>query len=183
MNSESIKNYSHTNESRQQRKASNMFQRYKSIVGKTLCLGIIIFSMPAVAEEMQLGVILGSLTGISGKYRLDSGRAIDGALAYTFDGRKGMSIHADYLIDPARRLNAGELTPLNLYYGLGARVSDITDGSDKGKARLGIRAPIGINYLTVNPNLELFGELVPVLDLAPSTDVHLNAGIGARFRF
>ncbi|AGH95962.1 hypothetical protein [Pseudobdellovibrio exovorus] len=160
-----------------------MFQHYSKRAGKIVSLLVLIFSTSAFAEEMQLGVILGSLTGISGKYRLDNGRAIDGALAYTFDGRKGMSIHADYLIDPARRLNAGELTPLNLYYGLGARVSDITDGSDRGKARVGIRAPIGINYLTTNPNLELFGELVPVLDLAPSTDVHLNAGIGARFRF
>lgn len=162
---------------------TNMFQRYDNKMKKFITIAVLLSSTTAFANETQLGVILGSLTGISAKQRLSNGNAIAGALAYTFDGRQGISLHGDYLIDPARQFNIDAPSTLNMYYGLGLRVSDITDGSDRGKTRVGVRAPIGLNYLTTNPNLELFGELVPVLDVAPSTDVHLNAGIGARFRF
>lgn len=151
-------------------------------------LGAMVFFISTVAvaqnsNESQLGVIVGSLTGISAKQRLNSGNAIAGALAYSFDGRNGISLHGDYIIDPARSFNIGEVSPLNFYYGLGLRVSDIDNGSDRDKVRVGVRAPFGLNYIISNPDLEVFGELVPVLDVAPSTDVWLNAGLGVRFRF
>lgn len=158
----------------------------KQFVGVITGISLLFFSAAATAQaggETQLGVIVGSLTGISAKQRLSSGNAIVGALAYSFDGRNGISLHGDYIIDPARTFNIGEVSPLNLYYGLGLRVSDIDNGSDRDKVRVGVRAPIGLNYVISNPDIEVFGELVPVLDVAPSTDVWLNAGLGVRFRF
>lgn len=155
----------------------------KQLAGLLILLGSLAVTAQAVAQETQLGVIVGSLTGISMKQRLDDGHAVDGALAYTFDGESGISLHGDYLFDPARRFDLGDLTAINMYYGLGVRVSDIDDGDDEGKVRAGIRAPLGVNYLIYNPNLEFFGEIVPVLDLAPSTDVYLNVGLGVRYRF
>lgn len=151
---------------------------------KLLCfLFVLIISNYATANETQLGVILGSTTGLSFKYDLGAARAIDGALSYSADGKYGFSAHSDYLFNKARQFTLEELSPLNLYYGLGVRLLDILKGTDKGKARVGIRAPIGLYHQTNNPNLEFFGELVPILDLTPSTDVFIDVGLGVRIRF
>ncbi|MEQ1722998.1 MAG: hypothetical protein ABL930_07455 [Pseudobdellovibrio sp.] len=150
----------------------------KYIIAMMLLLPTVSFS-----QEVQLGVIVGSTTGLSGKYDLGNDRAIDAALAYKFDNVNGLSLHADYLFNRARTFNVGEVSPINFYYGLGARLINIIDGSDNGKTRLGVRVPFGIYYTVNNPNLELFGELVPVLDLAPRTDVYVDVGLGFRIRF
>lgn len=146
-------------------------------------LFVLIISNYAAANETQLGIIVGSTTGLSFKYNLGSDHAVDGALSYSTDGKYGFSAHADYLFNKARQLSLGELSPLNVYYGLGLRLLDILKGTDKGKARVGIRAPIGLYHQTNNPNLEFFGELVPILDLAPNSDVFIDVGLGVRIRF
>lgn len=137
----------------------------------------------AMAEEFQLGVVVGSTSGLSGKYSLQDNRAIAGAMSYAFDARHGISLQLDYLFDKRRQFNLGEVSPLNLYYGLGLRTLNITSGGDNGKTRLGVRAPVGINFQTQNPNLEFFGELAPVLDVAPSTNVYIDIALGVRIRF
>ena len=151
---------------------------------KLFCfLFVLILSNYATANETQLGIILGSTTGLSFKYNLGSDRAVDGALSYSIDGKYGFSAHSDYLFNKARQFTLGELSPLSLYYGIGLRLLNILIGTDKGKARAGIRAPIGLYHQTNNPNLEFFGELVPILDLTPSTDVFIDVGFGVRIRF
>lgn len=146
-------------------------------------LGFFGLSNLAFANEAQFGVILGSTTGLSFKYDLGAGRAFDAALSWSNDSHYGSLFHADYLINQARQFAMGELSPNFLYYGIGLRLMNIRSGSDNGKTRLGIRAPIGIHHQISNPDLEFFGELVPTLDLTPSTDVDIDVGIGVRFRF
>lgn len=150
-----------------------------------LCFTILLSSMFASANEAQLGVILGSTTGLSAKYDLGGDRAIDGALAYSLNSRYGFAFHVDYLFDNARRFNVGNVSPLSLYYGLGVRVEEIRNRyyDESSSTRLGIRAPIGIHYRINDPNLELFAEIVPVLDLTPRSDVSFDAGLGLRFVF
>ncbi len=149
-----------------------------------LCLTILTTSFFASANEAQLGVILGSTTGLSAKYDLGGDRAIDGALAYSLSSRYGFAFHADYLFNKARQFNVGQ-APLSLYYGIGLRVEEIRHRyfNETSSTRIGVRAPIGIFYRVADPSLELFAEIVPVLDFAPSSDVSFDAGIGVRFVF
>ena len=150
-----------------------------------LCLTIMFSTLIASANEAQLGVILGSTTGLSGKYDLGGDRAIDGALAYSLNSRYGFAFHADYLFNKARQFNVGSVSPFALYYGLGARFEEIRNRyyDETSSTRLGIRAPIGVYYRINDPNLELFGEIVPVLDLTPRSDVSFDVGLGVRFIF
>ena len=150
-----------------------------------ICVTLLTFANLATANEAQLGVILGSTTGLSAKYDLGGDRAIDGALSYSTDSRYGMSLHADYLINKAHQFNLGEINPLNLYYGIGVRLLDIRDRYyyNDSASRIGIRAPIGIMYRTHDPKLEIFGEIAPTLDLTPRTDVYFAVGLGVRFIF
>lgn len=134
-------------------------------------------------EEMQLGVILGSPTGISGKMSLGNNRAIDAALAYSLSDDLDLVLQADYLIENARSFNINAPQPLELYFGIGARIAVVDQGKHEDELAIGPRTPVGISYTITNPNLMFFGELALILNIVPDTDVDLDAGIGVRYRF
>ncbi|MEK6627385.1 MAG: hypothetical protein AABY53_02070 [Bdellovibrionota bacterium] len=148
-----------------------------------ICLPFLILSSRASASENQIGVIIGSITGLSAKHNLGNNRAIDGALSYSINSRYGFSVHADYLVTNARIFNLGQIGPMNLYYGIGFRVQNIRTGVDSGNSRVSVRAPIGVFHQISNPDLEFFGEIAPALDITPSTDVSFEVGLGVRYRF
>ena len=50
-------------------------------------------------------------------------------------------------------------------------------------SRIGIRIPVGLAYLVESEPLDVFVEIVPLLDLAPDTEFDLNASVGARYFF
>ena len=87
--------------------------------------------------EYQLGVVLGAPTGLSGKVELGNNRAIDAALAYSLDNDFGIEFHADYLIENARAFNINAAAPLEMYYGIGARVIGIKHGRHDGDLAIG----------------------------------------------
>lgn len=146
-------------------------------------LGAMAITTIGWANEAQIGIILGSTAGLSAKYDLGGNRAIDGVLAYSTDSKYGNYFHIDYLIEKARSFSLGEVGPVYLYYGPGLKLVNIRTGTDSGKLKIGFRGPIGINVQTSNPDLEIFGELAPTVDLTPSTSVYIDVGIGIRFRF
>lgn len=150
---------------------------------KILLILSIILSTSAFASQYQLGVMLGEPTGISGKYQLGNNRSIDGLLAYSLGDDLGLVIHADYLFEKARSFNIGEFGPLDLYYGIGGRIVDLKHGKHKDELAIGPRAPIGLSYDLVNPNLQFFAELAVAFDLVPATEFDLQGGLGVRIRF
>jgi hypothetical protein len=137
----------------------------------------------ATSEPFGLGVILGDPSGLSAKLKMDQAHSVDGALAYSSGRRSGLQLHADYLWDHARSWGTTE-GPLDMYYGLGGRIITYDENyNHKGLISLGPRGSIGLSFNINNPNLEFFGELAAILEIAPSVGVDLDAGIGARIRF
>lgn len=134
-------------------------------------------------NEGQLGIIIGSTSGVSAKYDLGQDRALDAAFSYSIEDRYGLSVHGDYLFNRFREFKLGELSPLFMYYGVGLRLMNIRSGKDEGSTRAGLRVPFGVLYRTTTPDLEFFGELVPILDVAPRSDVFLDLGLGVRVIF
>lgn len=134
-------------------------------------------------EEYQLGVVLGAPTGLSGKIGLGGNKSIDGVLAYSLASDLSLEFHTDYLIENAYAVHINAPSPLMLYFGIGARFAIIDKGRHDGDVAMGPRAPIGLNYKMVNPNLEFFGELALCLDVIPDTNTDLEGGLGLRYRF
>jgi hypothetical protein len=137
------------------------------------------------SEMFGLGVILGDPSGLSGKMKWDAAHSVDMALAYSSGRRNGLQLHADYLWDRARTWGTTE-GPIDMYYGLGGRIityNNRHDNRDESLISIGPRGSIGVNFNINNPNLEFFGELAAILELAPSVGVDLDAGIGCRIRF
>jgi hypothetical protein len=154
------------------------------------CKMVIIGLLLAVASEnaraqdtFGLGVIVGEPTGLSLKYWLDKVCAIDGAVAWSYSENDSLQLYGDYLIHNYELLNSDELP---FYCGLGARLK-FKDNDGRGRNRndeiFGIRVPLGVTYLFNDTPIDLFFELVPVLDLAPDVDLNINAAVGLRFYF
>ena len=125
-----------------------------------------------------LGVMLGEPTGITPKVWTGDNRAFAGGVAWSFSGRSSLHMHLDYQIHNFNLIQV-ERGAMSFYYGIGGRFLIREDRDDK----LGIRLPLGLNYLFANDPIELFMEVAPVLDLAPSTDFSANGGIGVRYYF
>jgi len=125
-----------------------------------------------------LGVILGEPTGLSLKLWTSSTTAVVGGVAWSLSGKKNtMHLHADYIFHNFNIANVDE-GALGLYYGIGARVLLRGDNS-----KLGIRIPLGINYIFEGAPIEIFAEIVPLFDLIPDTGFNGNGGFGFRYFF
>jgi hypothetical protein len=123
-----------------------------------------------------VGIILGEPTGFSAKHWLSSTSAIDGAIAWSFIDGGAFHIHADYLLHSFRLIYVPE-GKLPFYYGIGGRLKT----SDE--ARLGVRVPLGLAYIFQTAPVDIFLEVVPILDFIPKTDFRINAALGARYYF
>jgi len=130
----------------------------------------------AQSKGIGLGLIIGEPTGISFKYWTGSTTAFDAALAWSFIDEGAFHIHGDYIFHNMRLISVPEGT-LPFYYGIGARIKTAND------TKLGVRVPLGLAYLFSNAPVDIFLEVVPILDLMPKTDFSINAAIGARYFF
>jgi hypothetical protein len=128
--------------------------------------------------DFGLGIILGEPTGISGKLWISANSAVDGAAAWSLGNNEALHLHADYLLHNFSLIEV-EKGRLPFYYGIGGRIRF----ADVGDDFIGVRIPVGLTYLFESAPLDIFLEVVPILDLAPDTDFDLNAAVGARYFF
>jgi len=92
----------------------------------------------AQQKGFGLGVVLGEPTGISAKYWLSSGTALDFGLGYSFTSSKSLfDFYADYVFHSSDMINSTE--NFVVYYGPGARLK-IKENSD---SRLGLLTGLG----------------------------------------
>jgi hypothetical protein len=155
-----------------------------------LAIGISSFHFSSVAAQAQdrgvgLGVILGEPTGVVLKGWITRNQAVDGGLAWSFGRRDSLHVHADYLFHEFNLFPVKE-GKLPIYFGIGGRfkLGDHRDDyNDDNDNRVGIRVPVGIAYLFKKVPVDIFLEIVPIMDLVPETALNFNAGIGARFFF
>ena len=140
-----------------------------------LCIFFLSLTVFSQGSGIGLGVIIGEPTGLSAKIWTRDNTAVDGALAWSFVGNGYVHLHADMLMHSfAIDVDQGQLP---LYLGIGAKLEV---GSNLG---LGVRVPFGIAYLFDSAPIDVFLELVPVLNLIPSTTFSFEGGIGIRYFF
>lgn len=150
-----------------------------------LALAVVLIAVIPVSANAQrhnfgLGVIVGEPTGLSAKGWISSRGAIDAGLAWSFRREGFIHAHIDYLwhfhdaVD-SERLVIPYVIP---YVGVGGRV-----GGTKGAAVVGIRMPVGISWIPGSGPLDVFLEVVPVVDMTPATEFTAQGGLGIRFYF
>jgi hypothetical protein len=136
-----------------------------------------VLSTGAFAQDKGFGagVVFGEPTGLSAKYWLDSKRAIDGGLAWSFHKKGFLHVHADLLWHFPEVIRTSVRLPL--YAGIGGRIRF------DDPVHAGVRIPVGIAWWVDGAPIDVFLEIVPILDLTPATEFELNGGIGVRYFF
>jgi len=126
--------------------------------------------------DFGVGIQLGEPSVITGKIWMDNDNAVDMGLGWSIGHESRLIMQGDYVhhLYNIVKVNKGTLP---LYYGVGGRL--ILGNSDN----LGVRVPLGADYLVQDQPIEIFFEIAPVLDLAPKTEPDINAGIGVRYYF
>jgi hypothetical protein len=130
-------------------------------------------------KQVGLGFIVGEPTGIDLKLWLNNRNALEFALAWSLSDDNDFHIQGDYLWHKFDLIDLDNADQMPLFFGLGGRVV-LRDNADD---IVGVRFPVGLDYIFTNYPFDIFFELVPILDLAPDTDFDLEGAIGARFWF
>lgn len=140
-------------------------------------------SMAAPAgEDVGVGIMVGSPTGLSGKYWMNRKMAVDTGIGASLEGDVNFHMHGDFLMQiplPVTGID-GEVP---FYMGIGPRFRIIDKKQHSSKVEFGFRLPVGVEF---NPNslpLNFFLELAPVLVATPEGGVSLDGAIGVRYRF
>ena len=138
---------------------------------------LVVLTTGALAGNVGLGVMVGEPTGVSLKVWSGSRTALDAAAGWSLGEGDWIYVHGDYLWHRYEfDVDEGSLP---FYFGIGARVL-VHEGHD---SRVGIRVPLGLDYLFANHRWDIFIEVAPVIDLAPDTDFDVSGGLGARYYF
>jgi hypothetical protein len=155
-------------------------RRSISILALAACL--VAGTAEAQSRGFGLGVIIGEPTGLSAKLWQSRTTALDFAAAWSFTDEAAFHLHGDFLVHNFNLIHV-DRGQLPFYYGIGLRVK-LSDEEKKDDTSVGLRIPVGLDYLPGgNTPLDVFLEIVPILDLVPNTDVTLNASFGVRYWF
>lgn len=131
------------------------------------------------AKNVGIGFILGEPTGIDAKFWLADSHALEFAVAWSLSDNEEFHLQGDYLFHKWDVFDITTGDDFPLYFGIGGRVILIDHVDDV----VGIRFPVGLAYIFADYPFDIFGAIVPILDIAPDTDFDLEGAIGARFWF
>ena len=135
----------------------------------------------AQGSGVGLGVIVGEPTGLSLKFWQSRTSAIDFGAAWSFSDNSAFHLHGDVLFHKFDLIHVDK-GQLPFYFGIGARVKFVDTPDDD--VLVGLRIPLGLDYLFGGGTpLDVFFEVVPIVDLVPDTDASLNASVGLRYWF
>ena len=133
-------------------------------------------------HNFGVGIILGEPTVFTLKFWRKQTVAFDAGAAWSFIGGKYFQIHGDLLLHNFNLFKV-ETGRMSLYYGIGARLKFGENDLSEAETVVSLRVPIGLAYEFERTPVELFIEVVPMLDLIPATEVGMAGAIGFRYYF
>ena len=135
-------------------------------------------AQPGGAGKLGVGLMAGEPSGISAKAWLSPNTALDAGLAwYSWWAEGGLHVHADFLYHFNNLVPDLEFATLPPYIGIGGRIKF------EEKSHIGARVPLGVTMLFKEFPVDLFLEVVPIVNLIPSTKADWNSAIGFRYYF
>jgi hypothetical protein len=133
------------------------------------------------AGHIGVGITLGEPVGVDAKYWVNDTMAIDGAAGWSDDSHSDFYVHGDVLWHKFNLINfAPDNGKLPVYFGVGGLFRARSGGRSND---VGVRAPIGVDYIFNNVPIDIFAEIGPAIDVAPDIHGEITGGIGVRFWF
>ena len=133
-------------------------------------------SFAASNHNVGLGIMVGEPTGLSFKMWSRPTVAWDAGVAWSFVDGKYVQVHGDFLLHNFNlfRVDSGRMS---LFYGVGARLKFADD------LTVSLRIPVGLAYEFEKTPVEIFLEMVPMMDFIPDTGFQMAGALGVRYYF
>lgn len=144
--------------------------------------------------DFGLGLMLGSMNSVTGKYWLSKREALDFGLG--FSGRNSVALYGDYLWHVPGIFGDGSKfgRETSGYIGGGLGIATWNDSYDCGRWKCDrrredsetgvfLRALFGFEWFPARTRFGVFAELGPTLLFAPGTGGTLDIGVGGRYYF
>jgi len=138
-------------------------------------------------KPLGLGVVLGEPSGISARQWLSTDEALNFSLAYSLDKFLFASVDYTWQFSHILRIQDAHLHP---YIGVGAGIAfaggaqgSPFSGENSSSVGVGIRVPLGIEWIISGGRLGVFLEFVPGIGIVPGTFGFANGGVGIRYYF
>lgn len=145
-------------------------------------------------ENIGVGLMLGSLVAVTGKYWVSDRGAIDFGIG--FSGRRGNSVYGDFLWHIPKIFGTGTKFGRETqgYLGGGAGIGYWSDSYECGRWRcdrrvddsgtaIFIRGLFGFEWFPARTRFGVFAEVGPTMLIAPATAGSLDLGVGGRYYF
>jgi hypothetical protein len=130
-------------------------------------------SLPAQDRGLGLGLVLGSPTGFSAKYWTARDEAMQFGVGWVAMRKdNGTAISFDYIWHSFDTIRASERFPL--FYGFGAQMVN---------SSLGIRGVFGLGWHSRKAPVDVFIQVVPIIQITGNSEFYLDAAIGVRYFF
>jgi len=139
-------------------------------------LGILFSSLAVEAGPLGVGAMIGEPTGLSAKLWMGPTTALQLGAAWSFRREPSFQVHLDYLFHNLAVFKT-PIAAVAFYVGIGGRFSLLEED------RFGVRFPLGLAYAFPRVPVDLFLELVPILELLPASEFHAGAALGVRYYF
>jgi len=152
---------------------------------RKLLLAAVLIAVPCAAQldGTGVGIIIGEPTGLCLKHWLSGSSAVTLGAAWTFEGDGNLFLHGDYTLHSFGIFHDQDLRNVVFYYGLGGRLGFREKDGGDDETVVGIRIPLGLMLPVGGAPVDIFAEVVPVMDVIPGTDLGFNGGVGARIFF
>lgn len=147
-----------------------------------LILSLMTSTVYAKEKIFGTGVMLGEPSAVSLQFRHNS-YMVDLGVGYSLSSEA--IILADHKILLPKLLPAliRKPSPITAYWGLGGFMRFENDQTDKDDLALGVRMPLGLEYLLPKDPFGFFLEVVPSLKVITESDFGLQGSLGARYYF
>jgi hypothetical protein len=130
-------------------------------------------TLQAQDRGLGLGLVLGSPTGFSAKYWTTRDEAMQFGIGWVAMRKDhGTAVSFDYVWHSFNTIQASERFPL--FYGLGAQMVS---------SSLGVRGVFGIGWHSRNAPIDVFLQIVPIVQLTDNSGFYLDAAVGVRYFF
>ena len=149
---------------------------------------ILAFAAPPAHGQTHgigVGASIGEPTGIHAKAWLDERRALTGATTFRVgDSRSFLLLQGNVVVHrfDIVEVESGTLAP---YYGGGLtlQLSDRPGPDEDVRFDVGLRAPVGLNYMVPASPVDIFIELAPAIQATDPVLLTLEGGLGVRLFF
>ncbi|AZZ35287.1 hypothetical protein CIK05_00200 [Bdellovibrio sp. qaytius] len=156
-------------------------------------LSATVFCLPKALAQNAVGLTIGGPTYINFTHGLGGPTAVEAGVSFSYN--HATHLYGDYLLETHDSLRNPQFNDVGLFYGVGGMIVIVNDdhyrngkdgyyGDHDGDVGFGVRFPVGLDWRpSKTKEISFHVQIVPIVTIAPETELEFNAGLGLKYHF